>query len=64
MRRWAEMPREARRGKDQLKVRNLSADERYSTAIWYFLATTDVSRLTPKMAEGDAPREILALELR
>jgi hypothetical protein len=61
---WAEVRRETGRGKDQLKIRDLFADERCSQAILDFLATTDLGRLAPKPAEEDAPSEALAWELQ
>ena len=46
------MRKEARRGKSQLKTRDLLADSRCSQAVLGFLSTTEVGRLVP--AEGDA----------
>jgi len=45
------------RGRDQFKIRDLSADERCTQVIFDFLSTTDVARLASKPAEEDAPSE-------
>ena len=58
---WAEVWKEAGRGKSRFKIRDLLADGRCSQAVLDFLSTTDVGRLvTP---EEDAGSEVSEQEL-
>jgi predicted nucleotidyltransferase len=51
---WTEVRKETGRWKNRWKVRDLLADERCSRAVLDFLATTDVGRRVPALAEEDA----------
>jgi hypothetical protein len=61
---WAEVRKETGRGKSRWKVRDLMGDERCSRAVLDFLATTDVGRRVPALAEEDTQSEVSEWELR
>jgi hypothetical protein len=55
---------ETGRWKTRWKVRDILADERCSRAVLDYLATTDVGRLAPALAEEDAQSEASEWENR
>jgi hypothetical protein len=55
---WAEVRKGAGRGKDRFKIGDLFADERCNQAILNFLSATEVGRLAPSLAGGDARSEM------
>jgi len=59
-----EIRKETGRGKSRLAIRDLRAVGRCSQAVLNFLPTTDVGRLFPAPAEGDAQRDASEWERR
>jgi len=59
---WAEVRKEAGRGKSRFPIRDLT-DVRCTQAVLDFLSTMDVGRLIPAPAEEDAGSEALEWEL-
>jgi hypothetical protein len=61
---WAEVKKEAGKGKNRWKVWDLLADGRCVRAVLDFLSSTDVGRRVPPPAEDDAVSTVLELEVR